>query len=287
LFHRELLLAVQYQPTACVYIHSPTHDHQIAADVRAAWSSDNPAERLLASLKADFGSENGYNEYRHGAVLRLGYYFPEKSETLLLELLTKIDSPPRGDSKNRSSYENIELLEAIVASKSQAVRERVYEMMKTTKDVHYFLALSQAYGAEHDSLILQRAKKFINTLPDDEDSPVQSVLVMMGERFPAEARKIFVTFVESQSLHRRDAVINALWYSPLAPELLPPLLADKRGLRYLSGGRVCDRAAQAISNNEKAISFNDEATEKSRDEQIQKIKLHCIGIGVRKTGGNQ
>ena len=43
---------------------------------------------------------------------------------------------------------------------------------------------------------------------------------MIAKRFPADAKKVFLTFVESESLQRRDAVINALWYNPLALELL-------------------------------------------------------------------
>ncbi len=280
-------LAAQYQPSACVYIHSPTHDPKIAADVREVWSSEKPAEMLLASLKTDFASGHRHRGYREGAVLRLGYYFPEESEALLLELLAKIESPSKADddAQHNYPYENVELLEAIVASRSPAVRARAFEIMKTTKNVHYFLSLTQAYGEEHDSLVLQRALEFTESLPESDAYSAEPVLGMIAKRFPADAKKVFLTFVESESLQRRDAVINALWYNPLALELLPPLLDDKRDLgHYTSRGRVCDRAAQAISNNEQAITFSNAAPEQYRDGQIQKIKLHCIGIGVRKTG---
>jgi hypothetical protein len=284
-------LAAQYQMTACVYIHSPTHDPRVAEDVRRVWTSDNPTEMLLASLKTDLEFNDEGSSYRQGAVLRLGYYFPDESEALLLELLDKMESPapPPDESEQVASYGDLELLQAIVASKSPAVQDRTFAMMKATKDVHRFLVLSRAYGGEHDALVLQRTLEFIESLPETDgyDGTGIALLRMLGDRFPVEARRIYEQFIKSESTHRRDTVINALWYSDLAPELLPPLLDDKRPLNYSNHARVCDRAAQAISNNGKNLSFRGDSAEESRDKQIQKIKTECIGIGVRKTGGER
>lgn len=155
---------------------------------------------------------------------------------------------------------------------------------KKTTEPSYFLAIERAFGAEYNALVKQRARHFIDGLAEtDEDDWSGALLEMMGRRFPVEAKEIYREFVESRSTHRRRTVINALWNSALAAELLPPLLDDTRPLHYTDGARVCDRAAQAISNNQQEISFNSETSRRSRDDQIHKIKLHCLGIGVRKT----
>ena len=211
-------LAVQYQPTACTYIHSPTHDPQIAKDVRAVWKSNNSTEMILASLKTDLELklDDGFYGYRQGAILRLGYYFPKESEGLLLDLLAKIISPPQDDAtKDRSSYESIEILEAIAACKNETVQKRVFEIMRTTNDVHYFLTLSQAYDTKHKSLLLELAKHFIDTLPEENVDSVASVLKMIGKRFPEEAKEVFAAFVASQSLHRSRYM--SLTHSGTAP----------------------------------------------------------------------
>jgi hypothetical protein len=275
-------LAAQYQPTACVYIISPTHDPKIAADVRAIWSSDDPTQMLYNSLRSDWDSAHADSSYDEGALLRLGYYYPQQTENLLLDLL------PQFEAADKSEHIEFEQLEAIMGSKSQKVQERIFRLLQSTSNMTCFWILQQAFGPEHDPLVLKRTLSLIDALPEDGDA--QLVLGLLIDRFPSEAKPICRQFVESPNLHRKDGVINALWSSSLAPELLKPLLDDKRPFgHYTAGDRVCDRAAQAISNNLPESEFDSEWSEATRDKQIYKIKLQCIGIGVRKTeaGGSE
>ena len=269
-------LAAQYQPTACVYIISPTHDPKIAADVRAVWTSDDPNQMLYDSLRSDWESARAVSSCDEGALLRLGYYFPQQTETLLIELLETFEA---ADKDERVDFE---LLKAIMGSRSEKVQERIARLLQSTSNVTCFWILQQAFGPEHDPLVLKRTLSVIEALPEDGDS--QLLLRLLIERFPDEAKPICQQFVESPNLRRKDAVINALWSSSLAPELLQPLLDDRRPFgHYTAGDRVCDRAAQAISNNLPDSEFESEWSVESRDKQIYKIKLQCIGLGVRKT----
>jgi hypothetical protein len=276
--------AVQYQPTACLYIHSPTHDPQIADDLRSVWTSDVPEEMLYASLLADFEDSGEGSDSKPGAALRLGYYYPQRSEKQLLELLAQLVAA----NDKESDYKQTELLEAIMASRSQKVQERLLKLLETTTNDRNFLVLQRAFGPEHDILVRQRMLGWIEAFPESGDVwDGDSLLRALIERFPSDARPLCKQFIESPSLRRKDIVINVLWNHPWAPELLPPLLEDQRPFgHYSEGDRVCDRAAQAISNNLPDQSFDSDSPVASRDEQIHKIKLQCLGIGVRKTSSD-
>ena len=279
-------MAAQYQSTACTIIISPARDAKLAADVRAAWASTEPTELVYHSLLADC------EEFRHhepgDALVRLGYYFPERSEELLLKYVAKVEA---ADKESREAdYEGCRIIRALLGSRNHKVRDRLFSLLKTAQDPYYFLELQEDFGKEHDPLILKKAMAFIDALPKDKEGRGdKSLLVMMGERFPQQALPIYKEFVASPSTQRRDTVINALWNSnPLAPELLLPLLDDKRLMNsYTAGDRVCDRAAQAISHATRVIKFDSDFPEATRDELIQKIKQDCAGIGARKTPAEQ
>ena len=191
-------VAVQYQPTACWYIHSPTHDEPLAADVRSVWTSDSPAEMLFRSLMADFDAANRRRyRGRKRAIRRLGYYYPQRSEKLLLELFDEINAPLQGDKKTKRNqlYVNSESLEAMGASKSIRVRERLRELLRTTAHVRYFLALERSFGEENEALVLRRAMHFVNTVPESRSYDVcgTALLEMLARRFPAEAKHLRAT----------------------------------------------------------------------------------------------
>jgi hypothetical protein len=68
-----------------------------------------------------------------------------------------------------------------------------------------------------------------------------------------------------------------LWYgSPMSVELLGPMLDDKRALSgFAIPLRVCDRAAQAIKNGCKELSFDEEWGVAEKDRAIEAIKQYC------------
>jgi hypothetical protein len=270
--------AAQYQPTACTYIISPVHDARLAADVRAVWTTGEPTEMLYQSLQADLAAPRRLDVA--DALVRLGYYYPDRCESVLLENVAKVEA---GDKEvNDSSYETLRLIPALLGSKNKKVRDRLFKLLQTARDPYFFIDLQEGFGREHDPLILKRAMSFIEGLPQEKEARGdESLLKMMSERFPEQALPIYKQFAASPSTNRRNAVINTLWYSnPLSPELLLPLLDDKRLMgHYTAGDRVCDRAAQAISHAIRVVEFDSDFPETRRDELIQKIKAHCLGIG--------
>lgn len=273
--------AAQYQPTACTYIISPVRDARLAADVRAVWTSDDSAEMLYQSLLADCDVSQRHDVA--DAIVRLGYYYPERSEPLLLECVEKVEEVDKKSAE--SIHETRRLIRALLGSKNGRVRERLFKLLQSAQDPYFFIDLQEGFGREHDPLIMKRAMTFIEALPvDKEGRGDESLLEMMGERFPDQALPIYKQYVASSSIQRRHTVINALWSSPLAPELLPPLLEDKRVFHYpIARVRICDHAAQAISQVTGIVKFDSDFPEATCDELIQKIKAHCVGIRNDKT----
>jgi hypothetical protein len=79
--------AVRYQPTACIMINSPTYSESLRKAIKAEWGDLTP-ERHKESLIKDFTKPD--NEYRRmGACLRLGYYYPEALEPLVIKQLSE------------------------------------------------------------------------------------------------------------------------------------------------------------------------------------------------------
>jgi ankyrin repeat protein len=77
--------AVRYQPTACIMINSPTYSEGLRKAVKQEWSDLTP-QKHKESLIRDF-SDPDYEGRRTGACLRLGYYYPEALEPLVLKQL--------------------------------------------------------------------------------------------------------------------------------------------------------------------------------------------------------
>jgi ankyrin repeat protein len=83
--------AVRYQPTACIMVNSPTHSKSLLNAVRKEWGDQTPAEHEK-SLVRDLVLPDS-EDRRNGACLRLGYYYRESFEPLVLKQL----SQPRYD----------------------------------------------------------------------------------------------------------------------------------------------------------------------------------------------
>jgi ankyrin repeat protein len=77
--------AVRYQPTACIMINSPTYSEALRKAVKQEWSDLTP-QKHKESLIQDF-SDPDYEARRTGACLRLGYYYPDALELLVLKQL--------------------------------------------------------------------------------------------------------------------------------------------------------------------------------------------------------
>src|SRR5204863_1995499 len=109
-------------------------------------------------------------------------YFPQRSEELLLKYVAKVEA---ADKETREAdYEGCRIIRALLGSRNQKVRDRLFKLLETAHDPYYFLELQEDFGKEHDPLILKRAMSFIDALPKDKEGRAdESLLEMMGERF--------------------------------------------------------------------------------------------------------
>jgi ankyrin repeat protein len=79
--------AVRYQPTMCIMVNSPTYSEALRKAIKNEWGTIT-ADQHMASLERDFLQPD--SEYRRaGACLRLGYYYPDALEPLVLKQLAE------------------------------------------------------------------------------------------------------------------------------------------------------------------------------------------------------
>lgn len=123
--------AVRYQPTAIIVINSPTRSEALRTRVKEEWGDLTP-EQHKESLVRDF-REPDYEERRIGACLRLGYYYPETLEPLVLKQLAE----PRYDVFEVNDFirdklyhakdatERKELFGAFIAKRGEVARQAI------------------------------------------------------------------------------------------------------------------------------------------------------------------
>jgi ankyrin repeat protein len=109
--------AVRYQPTLIIVVNSPTHSPALLKVIRQEWGGFD-AKKLQASLVRDF-TEPDVEERRDGACLRLGYYFPEMLEPLVLKQLAQ----PRIDD----SEVNTLVQDSLYKAADGAARKKVFD----------------------------------------------------------------------------------------------------------------------------------------------------------------
>ena len=79
--------AVRYQPTACIMVNSPTYSERLRKAITDEWGSltkDQHRQSLIRDFK-----EPDHEDRRTGAAIRLGYFYPEELEPLVLTQLAE------------------------------------------------------------------------------------------------------------------------------------------------------------------------------------------------------
>jgi hypothetical protein len=191
----------------------------------------------------------------------------------LVEQLSKINV---ADSKGNPLH--LKYIEAVSQSQEEDVRKKLLEIVKTTTNDEYFMAALPAIDRSHDALVLKRARELLARLPPDTDRG-ESILQMIGQRFPEQAKTVYRSFLATGSAGRAETMCVVLWYgNPMAVEILAPLLDDKRSLPGFSTPmRVCDRAATAISQTSEKLSFDSDWSTAKKDQAIERIRQYCRG----------
>ena len=238
-----------------------------ASTLRSCVTHDKSTK--IGDIVKDLFLKSASDRYAAGACLRClasrGY------ADFLVAQLNKIDlGRPEADAVGT------EYIDAISISVEPKVRKRLLDIVQTTANADYFMAALPAVEPKHNELVLQSARRILAALPDDTDQG-EALLSMVGRQFPDRAKSIYQAFLATGNARRAETMCRVLWYGhPLAPDLLAPLLDDKRSLPGFSTPmRVCDRAAQAIENGSQELSFDEDWSTARKDSAIEQIKQYC------------
>ncbi len=175
----------------------------------------------------------------------------------------------------RAKSLHLEYMRAISTSADEIVRARLFEILKTTTNPAYFIVALPCADDSQRERVFELAISVLEGLPADTDYG-QSLLTMIGDRYPEKAESVYKTFLQTGSAKRADTICKVLWYGkPISVAVLSPLLDDKRPLPDLTVPiRVCDRAAEAISNTTDDISFDSSWSIAAKDKNILLIKQY-------------
>jgi hypothetical protein len=168
------------------------------------------------------------------------------------------------------------MLTAVAASADPIVQERLLQVVKTTDDEQYFCIALAGLKKVEDAAVSENITRILKDLPDDSAN-MQWLLTFVVGRFPERAESVCRELLASASARRAGTVCLALSEgNPLAKQLLPPLLDDRRDLTgYSIRLRVCDLAARAINHANVDVEFNTDWPTSRRDEAIEQIKAYC------------
>ena len=190
--------------------------------------------------------------------------------SFLVEQLSKINVT---DSKGNPL--DLKFVEAISQSRDEDVRKKLLEIARTTTNDQYFMAALPAIDRSNDALILRRARELLAALPADTDRG-ESILQMIGERFPEQAKSVYQTFLARAAPASMDHVQCSLVRQPDGGRATRPLLDDKRTLPgFPASIRVCDRAATAVSQASGQIRFDSDWSTTEKDQTIERLKEYC------------
>ncbi len=245
------------------------------------------------------------SELETQAAMRLLYYYPDESAQLISDRLARLDvmkagpgepsSPAAGgdvDGWVRREVANgvrtDEFVKAVSWCRQPLVRAAVHDIFERTTDVDVLLAALPGIDDAEKDLIRSRLGAFLDEEPAEEDGAYgadYSLLCAMAQRLGKDAAPAFGRYLENASAQRCHSAAGALkestgdWSVPL----LLPLLDDRRPVgdydRQVAPDvnrrlpiRVCDTAAETLSQLRPDLEFKMEGDFGKLDDQIKTIQ---------------
>jgi hypothetical protein len=149
--------AVRYIPSGIVIINSPTETKVLRDRVRALWSSDDPANKLLSTLLIDYATEGIFNgrsldgwsegsDWQIRAALRLLYYFPREAAPLIATRLRSLDVQDTNDWMKREVKNGVRILDFLPAvswCRAPGIPEALEDLARRTNDPEIQKVLSE------------------------------------------------------------------------------------------------------------------------------------------------
>ena len=256
--------AVRYQPSGCIVLNSLTHDPGMRQQVRAIWSSDDPAQVLLESLLSDYATTGDSvvdgvdgrglaSDLQVSAVLRLLYYFPREATQLIAQRLDDLDVSYKGPGRAspgtpeqfvawRRQYaangvRADDFVKAVAWCDEPEIKEAMSRLFQRATDPDVITASSRSVGVDHPELVCKRIAKMIDDLPETEGGPYgdgYNLLLTLGRCGGEEAKSTFEKYLENRTKQRCWTICCVLrevrgeW----AIDLLAPLLKDRRATGF-------------------------------------------------------
>ncbi|MGD1083815.1 MAG: hypothetical protein ABSA47_03580 [Verrucomicrobiota bacterium] len=298
--------AVGYVPSHNIIINSPTHDANLARQVRKTWSNINPDQHLLDSLLFDFSTRGGNHikslegwyvglDVQSSSAMRLMYYFPQQTTNLIATCLRRLDVgkthgvyvDQRGVAHASRSKD---FIEAVAWSSEPAIQAELRRICEVTSDPDLVSATGVAMDKATASAFRRRLEESIASLPETEKylwGEDSKLLLALGRQFGSDAKPAFERFMQNASLERRFTMCWVLTEvrGDLSVDLLGPLLEDARpafeGWTYAVVSerdqprlpmRICDKAAETIAKNFPKLKFTMVGQYADLDRQIQKMR---------------
>ncbi|MBC7815321.1 MAG: hypothetical protein IAG10_00310 [Planctomycetaceae bacterium] len=285
-------IAVRYQMTACVVINSPTHDLAICERVRQIWRADDPQRIVFESLLRDFATEEFdeegsppedevHSSYELSAALRLLYYFPKESTEMVAAELRKLrvaGPEPEGMFIPKGEWSPspaAEFVRRVAWSREPAIRREIRRIFENTTNLDILLAALPAIAKDSPNLARRRLFSFVKAAHGH--FPAADVVAAVVRGFGDQAIAILAeVFPESSP--------DSLWWFCLwggcaefdqNDQLLALLLNDRRMTVPDSKGlahRVCDSAAQGLTELNPRFVFEPGGSAADRDQQIERLR---------------
>lgn len=309
--------AVRYQPTANIVVNSPTEDGDLRRVVRAIWASDQPSQRLLESLLADYCTEcvwsggkmpEGWHmaaDLHAAAAMRLLFYFPRETADMIARRVRRLrverigpgagsmhtpDEMAAWERREMANGTRVDaLVKAVAWCREPVIQEAVRAVFERTDDVDIFLASLPA-ADKLDAVTLQRR---FGGLLDEADRREDgaygdgyNLLEAAGRRLGPASRPLFDQYLKVATPLRCYSVCQVLQKTnrEQSAELLRPFLTDRRPIsgysHVVSKGdnehsipiRVCDAAADTLSQNYREFAFDIVGTPQDLDRQIDVVR---------------
>jgi hypothetical protein len=302
--------AVRYQPSGIVVINSPTKDAQLCEQVSKIWSSDDPVRKLFNSLLLDYATEGsfqddswdswGLRELQIQAAMRLLYYFPRESDSLIADRLRgfdirrisapgKIASEDESAARTRREVANgvdaCGFIKAVSWCPEPKVREAIRTIFANTSDIDMLLAALPGIEAADRDLIRNRLQAFLDELPAEEggymDFSGYNVLVALANRLGKDAAPVFERYLKNANALRCYTAAQALkrargdWCIDILYRMLDdhrPINGHNTHWAWVIPLRVCDAAAETMSLHRPELTFSLEGEYKKLDEQIKTMR---------------
>jgi hypothetical protein len=301
-------LAARYQMTSCTVINSPVEDPALRERVRKIWASDNPTQTLFDSLWIDYRTP--YGGYQCGAALRLLYYFPAETTSIIVARLKDMDVKKTKEGSDEFTRQAIangsvrkdDFINAVAWCEEPTIRKAVRDIFRRTTDVGVFISCLKSFGKDDFEWIVQRGNELIEGLTEEEkkEDAQNVILSAMAEQVGEVAAPTFRKFMAKATPSELGLLAGSLsktrgqW--PIA--MLKPLLDDKRptsrnyyvrdpnwngprpGPSTVDDGylripvRVCDAAAESLSEilRDKQFTFPDKHDTSTLDRFIVALK---------------